>query len=111
MVLEGTVVNGSVVINVGTRLPEGAQVEVTVTVPAAPVKRISMIEFLKTLPPGPLVFKTPAEVDAYLLGQEHAADALSAQHSQLFPDTVAVRQRLQARQGKGPTDDAPLAHG
>ena len=52
-----------------------------------------------------------AEVDAYLLRQEGEAEAFRAQHPQFFPDAAAVRQRLQARHGKGPTDDAPLAHG
>jgi uncharacterized protein (DUF433 family) len=50
-----------------------------------------------------------AEVDAYLLRQEGEADAFRDQHSQFFPDAAVVRQRLQARQGEGSTDDAPLA--
>ena len=52
-----------------------------------------------------------AEVDAYLLRQEREADAFREQHAQFFPDTAAVRQRLQARHEKGPTDDAPLTDG
>ena len=42
-------------------LPEGAKVEVIVVLPEQPVPaRRSMLEFLATLPPGPLLFKTPA---------------------------------------------------
>lgn len=33
-----------------------------------------MIEFLKTLPPPPLVFKMPAEVDEYLQEERNAWD-------------------------------------
>jgi uncharacterized protein (DUF433 family) len=51
------------------------------------------------------------EVDAYLLRQEREADAFREQHPQFFPDAAAVRERLQARPGKGPADDAPLARG
>ena len=48
-------------------LPEGATVEVIVVLPEAlPPRRVSMLEFLKTLPPGPLVFKTPEEVNRYM---------------------------------------------
>jgi hypothetical protein len=55
-----------------SELPIGAHVEVTVVVP--PPRRQSMLEYLKTLPPGPLVFKTPAEVDAYLQEERNAWD-------------------------------------
>src|SRR5437868_8688440 len=72
--IETTVLPGNRVEVSSPQLPEGARVEVTVTVPAAPVKRMSMIEFLKTLPPGPLVFKTPAEVDAYLQEERDSWD-------------------------------------
>jgi hypothetical protein len=66
--IETTVLPGNRVEFTAPQLPEGARIEVTVTVPPQPVplRRRSMIEFLKTLPPGPLVFKTPAEVDLYL---------------------------------------------
>jgi uncharacterized protein (DUF433 family) len=52
-----------------------------------------------------------AEVDAYLLCEEREADVIREQHAQFFPDATAVRQRLQSRHEKGPTGDAPLAHG
>jgi hypothetical protein len=48
-------------------LPEGAKVEVIVLLPERPrPRRISMLEFLATLPPGPLLFKTPEEANRYL---------------------------------------------
>jgi hypothetical protein len=47
-------------------LPEGATVEVIVVLPAPSPKRQSMLEFLATLPPGPLLFKTPEEANRYL---------------------------------------------
>ena len=48
-------------------LPEGAEVELIVVLPEkpAPVRR-SMLEFLATLPPGPLLFKTPEDANRYL---------------------------------------------
>ena len=48
-------------------LPEGAKVQVIVLLPAPPATpRVSMIDYLKTLPPGPLMFETPADADRYL---------------------------------------------
>jgi hypothetical protein len=48
-------------------LPEGAKVEVIVVLPAPTVpRRQSTLEFLATLPPGPLLFKTPEEVSRYI---------------------------------------------
>lgn len=52
-----------------------------------------------------------AEVDAYLVRQDREAEAFRQQHAEFFPDAAAVRQRLQARLGQEPTDDASLAHG
>ena len=74
--LETTVLPGNRVEFIAPQLPEGARVEVTVTVPQQPVppRRRSMIEFLETLPPGPLVFKTPAEVDLYLQEERDSWD-------------------------------------
>jgi hypothetical protein len=47
--------------------PEGAKVEVIVMFPEKPAPaRRSMLEFLATLPPGPLLFKTPEEANRYL---------------------------------------------
>ena len=48
-------------------LPEGATVQVIVLLPETPVlPQLSMLEFLKTLPPRPLLFETPADADRYL---------------------------------------------
>jgi hypothetical protein len=49
------------------KLPEGVKVEVIVVLPekAAPARR-SMLEFLATLPPGPLLFKTPEDANRYI---------------------------------------------
>jgi hypothetical protein len=75
--IETTVLPGNRVEFSAPELPEGAQVQVTVIVPvqsAPPTRRMSMLEFLKTLPPGPLVFKTPAEVDEYIQEERNAWD-------------------------------------
>lgn len=56
-------------------LPEGAKVEVIVVLPAKPKqKTISMLEFLATLPPGPLLFKTPEEADQYIREERDSWD-------------------------------------
>jgi len=48
-------------------LPEGAKVEVIVVLPKQPEpRRMSMLEFLETLPPGPLLFPTWEEYEQYL---------------------------------------------
>ncbi len=48
-------------------LPDGARVEVIVVLPEQPQpRRMSMLEFLATLPPGPLLFKTPEEADRHI---------------------------------------------
>ena len=56
-------------------LPEGVKVEVIVVLPAPiePVHR-SMLEFLATLPPGPLLFKTPEEANRYLQEERDSWD-------------------------------------
>lgn len=47
--------------------PDGATVEVTVVLPEQPKpRRISTLDFLATLPPEPLLFKTPEEVNRYI---------------------------------------------
>jgi hypothetical protein len=67
MSFEGTVQNGVVVLDAGEPLPDGTRVEVNVILPghSAP-PHVSMLEFLKSLPPGPLLFKTPAEANRFL---------------------------------------------
>lgn len=74
--IETTVLPGNRVEFSSPQLPEGARIEVTVVVPPqpAPSRRMSMIEFLKTLPARPLVFKTAAEVDEYLQEERNAWD-------------------------------------
>ena len=63
--ITGVVTNGVVVPN--SPLPEGAKVEVTVVLSQLPEqRRISTLEFLATLPPGPLLFKTPEDVNRYI---------------------------------------------
>ena len=73
--IETTVLPGNRVEFSAPELPEGAHVEVTVVVPSqtAPA-RMSMIDFLKTLPPRPLVFKTSAEVNEYLQEERNSWD-------------------------------------
>jgi hypothetical protein len=65
--LEATVLPGHRLEISAPELPEGAKVEVIVVLPAAPApRRQSMLEFLATLPPGPLLFKTPQEANRYI---------------------------------------------
>ena len=71
--ITGVVTNGVVVPS--TPLPEGAKVEVIVVSSAADsTKRPSMLEFLATLPPGPVLFKTPEEADRYVKGERDSWD-------------------------------------
>ncbi len=65
--METTVLPGHRLEVTAPELPEGAKVEVIVVLPetAVPARR-SMLEFLATLPPGPLLFKTPEEANRYL---------------------------------------------
>ena len=71
--IETTVLPGNRVEVVTPGLPEGTSVEVTVVAKLA-ARRQSMLEYLKTLPPGPLVFKTPAEVDEYIQEERNSWD-------------------------------------
>ena len=58
------------------QLPEGARVEVTVVVPpqSAPPARISLVDFLKTLPPGPRAFDTWEEYECFLEDEKNSWD-------------------------------------
>jgi hypothetical protein len=49
-------------------LPEGAQVEVIVVLPnqVAPKPKMSMLEFIESLPPGPRAFDTWEEYEEFL---------------------------------------------
>jgi hypothetical protein len=65
--LETTVLPGHRVEISDPQLPEGARVEVVIVVPEQPTPgRRSMLEFLATLPPGPLLFPTPEDANRYL---------------------------------------------
>jgi hypothetical protein len=65
--LETTILPGHRIEITSPELPEGARVEVIVVLPEQPQRpRMSMLEFLETLPPGPLLFKTPEEANRYL---------------------------------------------
>jgi hypothetical protein len=65
--LETTVLPGHRLEISTPELPEGAKVEVIVVLPEKPQpRRMSMLEFLATLPPGPLLFKTPEEANRYI---------------------------------------------
>ena len=62
--LETTILPGHRLKVSAPELPEGVKVEVIVILPeqTAPARR-SMLEFLATLPLGPLLFKTPEDVN------------------------------------------------
>ncbi len=66
--METTVLPGNRVEVSAPELPEGAKVEVIVFLPqqAAPWRRMSMLEFVKTLPPGPRAFDTWEEYEQFL---------------------------------------------
>ena len=65
--METTVLPGHRLEISAPELPEGATVEVIVVLPEPPQKKaISMLEFLESLPPGPLLFQTPEEADRYI---------------------------------------------
>jgi len=65
--LEATVLPGHRLEISAPELPDGATVEVIVVLPdTPPLQRQSMLEFLDTLPPGPLLFQTPEEVNRYI---------------------------------------------
>ena len=54
-------------------LPEGAKVEVIVVLPQKQERRrISMLEFLETLPPGPRAFPTWEEYERHLQEEKNA---------------------------------------
>jgi hypothetical protein len=65
--LETTVLPGHRLELSAPELVDGATVEVIVVLPASPPpRRQSMLEFLDTLPPGPLLYRTAEEVDRYI---------------------------------------------
>ena len=65
--IEATILPGHRLEISAPELPEGAKVEVIVILPEQTVPAwLSMLEFLATLPPGPLLFKTPEDVNRYI---------------------------------------------
>jgi hypothetical protein len=65
--LETTILPGHRLEVCAPELPEGVKIEVIVVMPPAPSKpRMSMLEFLETLPPGPRAFKTWEEYEKHL---------------------------------------------
>ena len=63
--LETTVLPGHRLEISAPELPEGARVHVTIIVPTSQ-PRTSMLEFLATLPPRPLLFPTPEDANRYI---------------------------------------------
>lgn len=71
--LETTILPGHRVEVSAPELPEGAKVEVIVVLPEqAEPGRLSMLEFLESLPPGPRAFKTWEEYEQHLREEKDA---------------------------------------
>jgi hypothetical protein len=71
--LETTVLSGHRLEISAPELPEGAKVEVIVVLPETPEpRRISMLEFLESLPPGPRAFPTWEEYERHLQEEKNA---------------------------------------
>jgi hypothetical protein len=70
--ITGVVTNGVVVPS--SPLPEGTKVEVTVVPDQTKPRRLSMLEFLETLPPGPRAFETWEEYEQHLREEKDAWD-------------------------------------
>jgi len=72
---ETTVLPGNRVEVSAPQLPEGAKVEVTVALAEQPTQeRVSLVDFLKTLPPGPRAFKTWEEYEEFLRKEKESWD-------------------------------------
>lgn len=80
--IETTVLPGQRIEIETPELPEGAVAEVIVLVPDMQEPRVSMLEFLGSLPPGPRLFATPADAEAHLQDLR-APDAMHAATAQL----------------------------
>jgi hypothetical protein len=73
--LETTVLPGNRVEFTAPELPEGAKVEVTVVLAEQPApERVSLVDFLKTLPAGPRAFKTWEEYERFLQEEKNSWD-------------------------------------
>jgi hypothetical protein len=66
MSFEGEIRNGVVVLDNGHQLPDGTRVEVTVSPQQSAPQRVSMLELLESLPPGPRAFPTWEEYERHL---------------------------------------------
>ena len=73
--METTVLPGHRLEISAPELPEGARVEVIVVLPEEPQpRRLSMLEFLESLPPGPRAFPTWDEYERHLREEKDAWD-------------------------------------
>ena len=71
--LETTVLPGHRLEVSAPELPEGVKVEVIVVLPEQPEpRRVSMLEFLESLPPGPRAFPTWEEYEKHLREEKNA---------------------------------------
>jgi hypothetical protein len=71
--LETTVLPGHRLEISAPELPEGAKVEVIVVLPEKPQpRRMSMLEFVESLPPGPRAFPTWEEYEKHLQEEKDA---------------------------------------
>jgi hypothetical protein len=71
--LETTILPGHRLEVTAPELPEGAKVEVIVVLPEeTKTRRLSMLEYLKSLPPGPRAFKTWEEYEQHLREEKDA---------------------------------------
>lgn len=70
--IAGVVTNGVIVPSLP--LPEGTQVQVLVPEQEVKPTRRSTLEILATLPPGPLLFKTPDDVNQYIQAERDSWD-------------------------------------
>lgn len=71
--LETTVLPGHRLEISAPELPEGAKVEVIVVLPEKPQPpRMSMLEFVESLPPGPRAFPTWEEYEKFLQEEKDA---------------------------------------
>jgi hypothetical protein len=70
---ETTVLPGHRLEITAPELPEGARVEVIVVLPEKPEpRRISMLEFVASLPPGPRAFPTWEEYERHLQEEKNS---------------------------------------
>ena len=71
--MEATVLPGHRLEISAPELPEGAKVEVIVVLPEKPQpRRMSMLEFVESLPPGPRAFPTWEEYEKFLQEEKDA---------------------------------------